>query len=55
MSAQLRLLASPVAAPTVTGLWADLGAWIMGGPEPLPLSAVIVAHAHRRRVRGGGR
>jgi hypothetical protein len=52
---QLRLLAPPVAAPTVTGLWADLGAWIMGGPEPRVLSALIVAHAHRRRVRGGGR
>jgi hypothetical protein len=53
---QLRLLAPPVAAPTVTGFWADLGSWMMSdGPEPLPLSAIIVAHAHRRRVRGGGR
>jgi hypothetical protein len=52
---QLRLLAPPVTAPTVTGFWAAMGEWITGGPEPLPLSALIVAHAHRRRVRGGGR
>jgi hypothetical protein len=51
MSAQLRLLASPVAAPTVTGLWADLGAWMVGGPEPLVLVAHKVAATHRARVR----
>jgi hypothetical protein len=50
MSAQLPLPLTPV-----TGFWAAMGEWITGGPEPLPLSALIVAHAHRRRVRGGGR
>jgi hypothetical protein len=48
---QLRLLAPPVAAPTVTGLWADLGAWMVGGPEPIVLVANKVAATHRARVR----
>jgi hypothetical protein len=50
MSAQLPLPLAPV-----TGFWAAMGEWITGGPEPRVLSAIIVAHAHRRRVRGGGR
>jgi len=41
----------PTPKPPAT-LWACMGAWMMGdAPEPVELSAILVADRHRREVR----